>query len=403
MNNFQQNNRPIRRRKPVKKKNHRIRNTILLLFGGIFSVFLILFAYAYFNTSGAISGSYTKYTAKKARDVGAVLNEGRPVSILLLGTDTGEIGRDYIGRTDSMIIATINPKTKTTTMVSIPRDSMVAIPGTSFPQKLNAAYEYDSNGNADNEGHPETLIKLLQKWLNIPIDYYALVNMHALESVVNAIGGVKVSSPLTFDFDPDDEGSTAGQKIYHFTEGSSDFSITTPEGTKDYNIMNGADALAFARMRKTDPLGDYGRQLRQRLILTAISKKPAELISQTLNQKFLKKMSGNLQTDLTFDEMTTIATKYRSAIKKIKSDNIHGISVGYPVDGITVAFEVMGKTEKQRITDVLRKSLGLKKADTGTDFGGTVDTSKTGVKLTDNSISIYDPSTGTYVEQSSYY
>ncbi|MDR0899914.1 MAG: LCP family protein [Lactobacillaceae bacterium] len=399
-----------------KKRNpHLVRNIVLVTFGSLLSIALVFLAVAYANTANALQGSHTNYNAKKARDVNSVLNDGRPISILLLGTDTGEIGRDYTGRTDTIILMTMNPKKKTTTMVSFPRDAIVSIPGNKdiFPQKINAAYEYSLDGGFDNNGSPETTIKLIQDWLNVPIDYYALVNMNALVTLINQIGGVSVVSPLTFDFDPDDEGSTAGQKIYHFTEGSSKFSITTPEGTTEYDKMNGDDALAFARMRKTDPLGDYGRQIRQRLILTAIAKHPTELISQALNEKFLKSMAKNLKTDLTFDDMTAIASKYLNAVKHIKST---GGETYNTVEYAGLSWQLVGKTQKQEITDMVRKNLGLKKAKTGTDFGGelpdglnlvlgdnSIDGSETTATVVDSSTSSETTTYGPTTSYSGYY
>lgn len=113
---------------------------------------------------------------------------------MLLGTDTGALGRDYKGRTDTIMIMTLNPKTKTTTIVSLPRDMKVNLPD--YPQyspaKINAAYTY---------GGVKESINTIQEHFNIPIDYYVLVNMGGLEKAINQVGGVDVKSPLTFDYE----------------------------------------------------------------------------------------------------------------------------------------------------------------------------------------------------------
>ncbi|USI46781.1 LCP family protein [Leuconostoc mesenteroides] len=75
-------------------------------------------------------------------------------------------------------------------MISIPRDAMVSIPGyeSTFPQKINAAYAYGSTATA---------IKTVESYLNIPIDFYALVNMSGLEKMVTQVGEFLLSPPLT--------------------------------------------------------------------------------------------------------------------------------------------------------------------------------------------------------------
>lgn len=216
--------------------------------------------FASMRAKTVVDKTYQDAGMKKSRDVSATIRDGKPFSVLLMGTDTGELGRNDKGRTDSLMIMTINPQKEETTIMSIPRDTLVAVPGyeDTFPQKINAAYEL---------GSAKTAIKTVQDWLNIPIDYYALVNMGGLEQVVDEIGGVKVKSPLTFDYNPDTAHATPGN-LYSFVKDSSTFTHTGEDGkTKTYTKMDGKAALAFSRMRYDDPRGDYGRQQRQRLVL----------------------------------------------------------------------------------------------------------------------------------------
>ena len=250
-----------------------------------------------------------------------MLEQKRPVSILLLGTDTGALGRDYKGRTDTMMIMTLNPKTKTTTIVSLPRDMKVNLPG--YPQyspaKINAAYTY---------GGVKESINTIQNHFNIPIDYYVLVNMGGLEKAINQVGGVDVKSPLTFDY----EGA-------HFTKGET------------YHL-NGSKALKFSRMRYDDPEGDYGRQQRQRLVITALLKKSVSY-KTVLNRSFLRSVSDSSQTDLTFNDMIRLARSYRDTNEHIVQDHAQGR--GQNEDG--QAFEVVPTSEQQRINNLLQNSL----------------------------------------------
>lgn len=340
------------------KKSHKVRNTILSLLLVIILVVAGLFGYAYMQTKGAIDKSYVEPTMKKARDVSSVIKSGRPVSILLLGTDTGELNRHYKGRTDSIMLVTINPKKDKTTIMSIPRDTLVSIVGheDTFPQKINAAYSY---------GSAESTIKTVQKWLNVPIDYYALVNMGGMEKVVDKVGGIKVNSPLTFDFNPDTAHATGGN-LYSFTKGSSTYS----HNGKTYTSMTGEAALAFSRMRYDDPQGDYGRQNRQRLVLQGIIKAAENNPTKLLDSGFLNSISSSTQTDLTYGDMITLARKYAGAAGSVKNDHIQG--EGYSLSSGST--EVVSSDEQQRATNVLRKSLGLKQAQAGPLYGGDVST-----------------------------
>ena len=124
--------------------------------------------------------------------------------------------------------------------------------------------------------------------------------------------------------------------------------------------MKGKADLAFSRMRYDDPLGDYGRQQRQRQLITAIIGESASA-SNLLKQDFLNSLAKQTRTDLTFGNLTSIVTNYRSATKNIVSDHAQG--TGKMIDG--QSFEVVSQSEKQRVKNVLRKSLNLKASTTG--------------------------------------
>lgn len=314
------------------KKKHPVRNTILIIIAVLFVGTAAFAARTYFNAKNAANTVYQSSGIKKSRNTSAALNSKKPISILLLGTDTGALGRNYKGRTDTLILATINPKTKTTTLMSLPRDSEVAVSGfeQDFPTKLNAAYAYGSAG---------TTIKTVQKWLNVPIDYYALINMGGMKKVVNEIGGVDITPIRSFTY----EG-------YTFTKGQK-------------THMDGAKALAYSRMRYDDPLGDYGRQQRQRQLITTIIGESTNA-TNLIKQDFMKSIAKETRTDLTFSDLTTLVSKYRDATKNVVSDHAQG--TGKMISG--QSFEVISQTEKQRVTNVLRKSLDLKAAKTGEKY-----------------------------------
>lgn len=281
-------------------------------------------AYAWHKLSETSKVIYKSAGAPKLRKASTVIDKTKPVSILLLGTDTGSLGRTYKGRTDTIMIMTINPKTKKTVMMSLPRDMKVDLPDYAkySPAKINAAYTY---------GGTKETISTIQKYLNIPIDYYLMINMGGLKKAINKVGGVDVVSPLSFTY----EGKTfkKNQK-YH---------------------LNGTDALKFSRMRYDDPRGDYGRQERQRLIISALLKKSISY-KTVLNNDFLMAISDEMQTDLTRSQMVSLALHYRDAGKNVKSDHAQGTSEMLGGQ----AFEVVSATERVRVSNELRANLGLK-------------------------------------------
>ncbi|PWF99766.1 LCP family glycopolymer transferase [Levilactobacillus bambusae] len=312
------------------KPSHKLRNTILTILlvlivgGGAFA------AYKVHNVKKAIDTSYRSAGISKSRDADGQIKAKKPVSILIMGTDTGALGRDYKGRTDTMMLVTMNPSKNKTTITSIPRDTAVNIPGyaSESPAKINAAYAFGSAGTA---------IKTTQQLLNVPIDFYAIMNMGGMEKVINAVGGIDLTPTISFKY----EG-------YTFTKG-------------EETHMDGKKALAYSRMRYDDPQGDYGRQTRQRQVITTVIGQSGS-INNLLNEDFLDSVSKQMQTDLTFSDLTGLAQNYRSAKKNVEQTHLQG--TGHEIN--YQSMEVMSQSELQRVTNLNRENLGLSQADTGT-------------------------------------
>lgn len=299
---------------------------LLLVVAGVIGVMM------YRNVRDATNTMYNPVakttTSNKGRSLDNLLKQKKPINILLLGTDTGALGRDYKGRTDTMMMMSINPQKESTTIVSIPRDSNAIFPD--YKQygvtKMNSAYTLG--------GVSET-IKTIDKYYSVPIDGYMLINMGSLKKAINQVGGIDVVSPLTF--------SNMG---YHFVKG------------KSYH-MDGKEALAFAQLRHGDPEQDYGRQERDRRVVVALLKKSVSP-STLLNSDFLKSISSEMQTDLTMGQMYKIGMDYRKANKHVKTDHAQGVSkqTNNPQFGV-IEIEVVSRSERQRVSNELRKALDL--------------------------------------------
>lgn len=318
-------------REPNKRPRRPRRKRFIIAIVGILVIAIGVFgAYKWYSAKNAANSVFNSANIQKARDVSAVIKKNKPISILLLGTDTGALGRNYRGRTDTIIIATLNPKKKKMTLTSIPRDTALSIPGyTQYaPSKLNAAYSFGGAG---------TSIKSIQQLLDVPIDFYGLINMGGLEKIVNGVGGVTVSPTLTFKYGA--ANVVKGKKIH----------------------LGGKAALDYSRMRDDDPQGDYGRQKRQRQILMAILRK-SDSLTTLLSQSFLSSIKKQTQTDLTFDEIVALSTKYRVATHHLKSTHLQGTT--QLISGQD--YEVASQTEMQRVTNFIRKGLDLGHKSTGT-------------------------------------
>ena len=292
--------------------------------------------------------TYEGTGSAKLRNVDAVLKKNKPFSILLLGTDTGALGRgkSFSARTDTMIVATINPKKEKMTLTSIPRDTLVNINGQS--QKINAAYTI---------GGPSGAVKSVQKLLKFPIDFYVLINMGGLKQIVNAMGGVTITPSLTFKY------------------GHAD----VKKGVK--TKLNGAAALDYSRMRYDDPLGDYGRQKRQRQVIMAMVSQSNSLGSIANIEKITKELANNMRTDLTWSDMVTLDTKYKNASHHARAYTLQGTDA--TIDGLS--YQVASATERYNTSKRIRKDLQLSTASLTKSYFETTASTGTGSGSTSSS------------------
>lgn len=315
----------IKNRKP--KRRHPILRAVVLI---VLVALFLAGGYAarfYSQAKKAVAKTYDPVSTKA---VNSDLNGKKPISILLMGTDTGAFGRTDTGRSDTLMLVTINPKEKKTTMLSIPRDTLAEMVGTGDQsptyEKINAAYSY---------GKSDAAIKTVEKLLNVPINYYVTVNMEGLQKIVDAVGGVDVNVPFTWT-----DANTGGQT---FKKGKAH--------------LNGELALAYARMRDEDPEGDYGRQKRQQEVINQIVKHLMSVKSLTNYQKVMDSLSSSMRTNLTFDDMMAIAQNYRSSASTIERKQLQGI--GVYIDN--AAYQVMKTDTLQKASDEMRAQLGLSK------------------------------------------
>jgi polyisoprenyl-teichoic acid--peptidoglycan teichoic acid transferase len=241
-----------------------------------------------------------------------------PVSILLMGVDKRQHDS---GRSDTLMVMTINPKEKSVQMMNIPRDTYVEIPGHGY-DKINHAYAY---------GGTDLTIRTVEDFLDIPIDHYAKVNMEGFRRIVDELGGVTVHVPFTFEF---------RGELYE----------------KGKMTLNGDEALGFAQMRKADPRGDFGRNDRQQQVIKGILEKGTSVYAIPKLDNILKHVGENVVTDISPIEMIQLQRIYSEMDRK-QMESIHINGTDRTIGGIY--YFVVDPQEKQRIQHELKHHLQL--------------------------------------------
>lgn len=311
------------------KHNKKSPTRRIFKFIAILIIFLIIIGIGiaikvYSDTSNSVNETYAsvqqeRQESEHTREV--KFNNQEPFSVLLLGIDTGDLGRVERGRSDSIIVATINPSNDKITLVSIARDTYVDIIGRNQKDKINHAYAF---------GGAAMSMDTVSNYLDIPIDHYISINMAGIKDLVDAVGGVEVENDLEFE--------SRGQ-FY-------------PAGKIH---LDGERALTFLRMRYEDPRGDYGRQLRQRLVVEQIIKKGMSLNGITQYKSILNTIEDNMQTDLSFSNIKDIALNYNNSFETFEQLQLQG--TGFMQDG--VSYQSVSDEELKSVQNLLKNELDI--------------------------------------------
>ncbi|MFP7477091.1 LCP family protein [Terribacillus saccharophilus] len=308
-----------RQRKTSRKRKRRIgRYIILILLVLVIGVgsFLLLTARDVKQTVDGIQ----KET--KAIDEGVtsekIKNKER-VNVLLLGIDEREFDS---GRSDAMLLMSLDPATESMDLVSIPRDTRTEIIGHNTVDKINHAYAF---------GGVDMSLETVENLLGVDIDYFVEINMQGLADLVDAVGGVTVEN----DLDWYDEGFY--KKDYHYKKGQIS--------------LDGQQALGYARMRHLDPDGDFGRNARQRQVIEAVINEGANIKSVGRIDDLLDVLGKNVQTNINLASMRHLLTDYRNVRHSVQEHEMRG--EGTKIDGIY--YLIVPEDEITAIHDVISK------------------------------------------------
>lgn len=233
----------------------------------------------------------TSLSAKLDADLSNSLkqvNDGEPFYMLLLGIDKDQERAessnygpsDSAYRTDSMMLARIDPKDKQVTLVSLHRDTLMDM-GKNGPQKLNAAYPF---------GGASYTVDVVSDFAGVPISHYAEIDFDQFASIVDTLGGVEVDVPIDIDDDHVGAPIKAGKQV-----------------------LNGQQALELCRSRHAyDEYGDGDvyRAANQRMVIEQICKKLLAADPATMAAT-IQKFANAITTDLSISEIIALATEMR--------------------------------------------------------------------------------------------
>lgn len=229
------------------------------------------------QSNGELSASWGEFFGR-----GFQYGLARPINVLVMGVDLEPNAQGYDheslnGRTDTILLARLNPDQDSITVLTIPRDTRVEIPGYGM-QKINAANAF---------GGAPLATQVVSHTLNyVPVDRYVRISTEAFRELVDLIGGVEVNVPVRMKY------TDNTQKLF----------IDLQPGLQ---TLNGEQAEGFVRFRY-DGLGDIGRAQRQQILLKALQKKISNPLMLAKLPQLYQVMQKYVDTDLSFGEMMAI-------------------------------------------------------------------------------------------------
>ncbi|MGM1020897.1 MAG: LCP family protein [Bacillota bacterium] len=257
------------------------------------------------------AGGYAYYLYNQVEDVldtginkevpKTQLAEAKPLTILLLGTDYRPDHPTYLS--DVIMVATLNPNTKSSTIVSLPRDTRLELDGYK-PRKLNEYYPvFKAREKESGEVAEEQMKKMIGKYLNIDIDYVTVINFQGFRDVVDNLGGVDVTVDKNMCYRDSADGTNINLKA----------------GAQH---LDGDQALDFVRYRKsncrprTDESDDFDRNRRQNQVLHSLIDQMQSFSALSKFSAIIKSVDKNMMTDIESQQMKNLVQTYWNISKQ---------------------------------------------------------------------------------------
>lgn len=243
----------------------------------------------------------------------------RATTYLLIGSDI-RTSIESVGRSDTIMLVRVYPKQKAASILSLPRDLYVPIPGYGH-NRINAAYSYGGVG---------LLIKTLREWLGVPINHFFQVDFLSFIKVVDELNGV---------FLPVD------QRYHHVNDGSAANNWAEIDLEPGYQNLQGEDALSFVRFRHLD--SDFYRAARQQLFIREVGRQLRAKKGDVMTMRdVIKIVAKGTTSDL---DNVSETFKLANTLREIPSDNIVRIVLDAPgtmINGMSVL--VPSEEDKKR-------------------------------------------------------
>ncbi|NMB11596.1 MAG: LCP family protein [Firmicutes bacterium] len=310
-----------RRRKRQRRKWRRVYYGIMIILAILLAIGTAYYTYhhgtrfSYYDTH---SGSRSSGAEPRAGSRGSI----EPVNILILGIDERP---DDPGRTDTMILASIDQVKGRVSLISLPRDTRVQIPGKRGYEKLNSAHAY---------GGPRLATATVSQFLGVPVRYYVRINFDGFEELVDTLGGVEIDVERRMKYD--DYAQNLHIDLYPGKQ-----------------VLSGADALSYVRFR-ADGLGDVslidpakgeygGRILRQQKFVQALVGQALQPSTIAKLPTLLLQLRDCVTTNLPVTQMLGLGLSMRdftgdsvvTALVPGVGDTVNGVSYWIPNQGAT--------------------------------------------------------------------
>lgn len=294
-----------------------------------------------------------------------------PFTVLIMGVDSEEEGiADGAFNGDSLIVATFNPKTLTTTMLSIPRDSYVPIACFQGQRKnkiTHAAWQGES-----------CMEKTIEKFLDIDIDYYVKINFKGVVKLVDTLGGVEIDVP--YNLCEQNSNRQWGKNTVYIEKGK--------------QTLNGEQALAFSRNRHANPgmcsakwtnytSSDFIRGQHQQEVIAALLNKFKSINSLDQVHNLLDTISNNMNTNMSTEQILSLYNVFKDISKKAGESSDMADLLGiqklylnghdqriYDYGGTNLSLYnyVLYDDSIKAVSDAMKENLGIKKAKTVKKF-----------------------------------
>ena len=290
----------------VKKKNRKKKVIFFLVVPLlVFLTVVVVYGFSVLNKAQeVVKSSYES----DGRDSGSELRDSvvdpsiDNVSILFIGVDHGGARDTSVnGLSDALILATLNKDQNSVKLLSIPRDSYVYVPERDTYTKINHAHSY---------GGAKASIETIENLLEVPIDYYVRINFDAFIDIIDTLNGVTVEVP--YEIREMDSNDTAG--AIHLLPGE--------------QLLNGEEALAFARTRKKD--SDLERGKRQQQLIGAMVDRAVSINTLFNIDALLTAVGDNMNTSMRPSDIISFTNYGLSGKLDIETLNLTGSDLWTP-------------------------------------------------------------------------